>query len=264
MKKSKSGVMKKYKRTSEKVKVLSKMRTVYLRLKDGVKVVRVKGIYRNLVKVMKMDAAGKKVKKPVKKVRKVKKMRKMLGGDCGCAGTSPSMSGGDVYGRVSSEEQMLKMFGGEDHEGFPALPELSGGRKKALKKKVVKKPVKKSMKKKAVKKVVKKKVVKKAKSELEKLYGGMMKHHVKQYGGEEEEMYGGEVELDGGAKKLEKNKQKELYAKARKYGIKGRSKMSKSSLITAVRAAQKSIGDQIRLRKRKSSKSGKSKKSKKA
>ena len=68
-----------------------------------------------------------------------------------------------------------------------------------------------------------------------------------------------EDEQDGGAKKLETNKHKELYAKARKYGVKGRSKMSKAALVAAVRAAQKAIGSRIRLRKRGASSSSSSK-----
>ena len=78
-------------------------------------------------------------------------------------------------------------------------------------------------------------------------------------GGEYEmpKLEGGEVdgnEVDGGAKKLEKNKSKELYAKAKKYGVKGRSKMRKTALVAAVRAAQKAIGERIR-RSRRGSKS---------
>lgn len=61
--------------------------------------------------------------------------------------------------------------------------------------------------------------------------------------------------LDGGAKRLDKNKKNELYRKARKYGIKGRSKMTKQQLVAAVRAAHKSLGE--RLRRRKSGSRGK-------
>jgi hypothetical protein len=227
----KSVVKKLYKGTSEKVKVLGKVRKVYLRVKDGVKVVRVKGIYRKLSKVMKQE------KKSVSKkggevsvgdiVSDIKnKVSKMGGGDCGCAGASPMSGGSDVYGRVFSEEASLELMGGDNSDGFPALPQVSNGGKKVVKKS-----------KKSVKKVVKKekKVVKK--------------------GGDVE---GGDVQ-DGGAKKLETNKHKELYAKARKYGVKGRSKMSKAALVAAVRAAQKAIGSRIRLRKRGASSSSSSK-----
>ena len=55
--------------------------------------------------------------------------------------------------------------------------------------------------------------------------------------------------LDGGAKRLDKNKKDELYRKARKYGIKGRSKMTKKQLVAAVRAAHKAVGERLRRRK---------------
>jgi hypothetical protein len=51
---------------------------------------------------------------------------------------------------------------------------------------------------------------------------------------------------DGGAIQLEKNKRKELYQKAKKYSIKGRSRMNKSQLAQAVRAAHKVVGERIR------------------
>lgn len=54
--------------------------------------------------------------------------------------------------------------------------------------------------------------------------------------------------LDGGAKRLEKNKKTDLYKKARKYQIKGRSKMTKRQLVSAVRAAHKAVGERIRRR----------------
>jgi hypothetical protein len=53
---------------------------------------------------------------------------------------------------------------------------------------------------------------------------------------------------DGGAERLEKNKKADLYQKARKYGIKGRSKMSKKELIVAVRSAQRALGERLRRR----------------
>jgi hypothetical protein len=54
--------------------------------------------------------------------------------------------------------------------------------------------------------------------------------------------------MSGGAIKLEKNKRKELYSKARKYDVKGRSKMSKKQLVNAVRSAQKALGEKLRRR----------------
>ena len=59
----------------------------------------------------------------------------------------------------------------------------------------------------------------------------------------------------GGArgKKLEAESKKDLYAKAKKYGIKGRSTMKKNELAAAVRAHQKSVGDAISRRGKKRS-----------
>ena len=57
-----------------------------------------------------------------------------------------------------------------------------------------------------------------------------------------------EDELEGGAQRLDKNKKTELYRKARKYGVKGRSKMTKQQPVVAVRAAQKAIGERLRRR----------------
>jgi hypothetical protein len=57
-----------------------------------------------------------------------------------------------------------------------------------------------------------------------------------------------ESNLIGGAKRLDKNNKSELYRKARKYDIKGRSKMSKQELVAAVRAAHKVVGERIRRR----------------
>ena len=148
----------KYKRTSEKVKLMGKSRTVYLRVKDGVKVVRVKGVYRKLSKMLKMDGGAKKkmgmkkvVKKSAKKVVKksakksMKKSKKgggpkedlekrivslaMTGGDCGCANTTP-MSGGDAYGRVLAEEHHGKMYGGEEKDAFPRMDMSMGGKRR--------------------------------------------------------------------------------------------------------------------------------------
>jgi hypothetical protein len=56
------------------------------------------------------------------------------------------------------------------------------------------------------------------------------------------------AQQDGGAQRLDKNKKKELYRKARKYAIKGRSKMSKRELVVAVRSAQKALGERLRRR----------------
>lgn len=70
--------------------------------------------------------------------------------------------------------------------------------------------------------------------------------------------------LTGGqkGKKLESDKKTDLYKKAQKYGIKGRSKMNKNQLVQAVRSAQKKVGDAIARRGNKKSgvKSGSPKK----
>ena len=301
----KSVKSQKYKRTSEKVKVMGRSRTVYLRVKDGVKVIRMKGVYRKLSKMLKMDDG--KVKRRVSKKSVAKSggtaaevQKRILGllngGDCGCASASP-MSGGDAYGQVLSEEPHSKMYGGGD-DAFPQLNMTSGGKRplrrrrsssKSPKKSSKKSPKKSSKKvlglfggaldamgfpkldlkggdvevpemeggkkvKKAVKKAVKK-TVKKTVKKVKKVKGGEYeapKHEGGEY--EESKVEGGDI--DGGAKKLEKNKSKELYAKAKKYGVKGRSKMRKPALVAAVRAAQKAIGE--RIRRRRSPKSGKS------
>lgn len=62
----------------------------------------------------------------------------------------------------------------------------------------------------------------------------------------------GDDDQYGAAQKLEKNNKSDLYKKARKYGIKGRSKMTKPQLVLAVRSAQRAIGLKMRVRKRKS------------
>lgn len=51
-------------------------------------------------------------------------------------------------------------------------------------------------------------------------------------------------------KKLEKDTKKELYAKAKKYSVKGRSKMNKVELANAVRKAQRELGEKLAKRKR--------------
>lgn len=51
---------------------------------------------------------------------------------------------------------------------------------------------------------------------------------------------------DGAGKALEKNKRTELYQKAKKYEVKGRSRMNKDQLARAVRAAHKAVGERIR------------------
>ncbi len=50
--------------------------------------------------------------------------------------------------------------------------------------------------------------------------------------------------------KLETEKKTDLYEKAKKYAIKGRSKMNKSELVSAIRAKQQEIGDAIARRRR--------------
>jgi hypothetical protein len=59
---------------------------------------------------------------------------------------------------------------------------------------------------------------------------------------------------EGGAKRLNTNRKTELYKKAKKYSIKGRSKMTKKQLVVAVRAAHKALGDRLRRRSSKKSK----------
>lgn len=48
--------------------------------------------------------------------------------------------------------------------------------------------------------------------------------------------------------KLEKEKVDDLYAKARKYNIRGRSKMNKAELVAAIRKAQKELGEKLSKR----------------
>jgi predicted AAA+ superfamily ATPase len=50
--------------------------------------------------------------------------------------------------------------------------------------------------------------------------------------------------------KMETQNVKDLYAKAKRYDIPGRSKMRKADLITAIRNKQKEIGSQISGRKK--------------
>ena len=49
---------------------------------------------------------------------------------------------------------------------------------------------------------------------------------------------------------LTDQKKTELYEKARRYNIKGRSYMTKAQLVDAIRVKQKEIGESIRRRKR--------------
>lgn len=56
--------------------------------------------------------------------------------------------------------------------------------------------------------------------------------------------------MEGGATPLPKLTKVELYEKAKKAQIKGRSTMSKSELVTALREHYKKIGEAIRLRRR--------------
>lgn len=58
--------------------------------------------------------------------------------------------------------------------------------------------------------------------------------------------------MDGGKRgqNMEKQNCKELYAKAKRYEIKGRSTMRKAELISAIRLKQKEIGSKISQRKR--------------
>lgn len=58
--------------------------------------------------------------------------------------------------------------------------------------------------------------------------------------------------MQGGARgvKLEKELVDDLYKKAQKYKIVGRSKMNKAQLIAAIRKKQKEIGESISKRKK--------------
>lgn len=60
------------------------------------------------------------------------------------------------------------------------------------------------------------------------------------------------LKMDGGqqGKRMETQTVKELYAKAQRYEITGRSKMRKADLIAAIRLKQKEIGAKISQRKR--------------
>jgi hypothetical protein len=69
-------------------------------------------------------------------------------------------------------------------------------------------------------------------------------------------MTGGGVSQTGGqrGKKLETEKKTELYKKAQKYNVKGRSAMNKTELAKAIRAKQAEIGKRLSQRKKRSSK----------
>jgi hypothetical protein len=54
--------------------------------------------------------------------------------------------------------------------------------------------------------------------------------------------------MDGGfprGQKMETQTVKDLYAKAKRYDVKGRSKMKKAELVAAIRLKQKQFGDKI-------------------
>ena len=56
------------------------------------------------------------------------------------------------------------------------------------------------------------------------------------------------IDMDGGfprGQRMETQTVKELYAKAKRYEIKGRSKMKKADLVEAIRLKQKEFGDRI-------------------
>lgn len=63
----------------------------------------------------------------------------------------------------------------------------------------------------------------------------------------------GGASLVGGkkGKKMESDSKADVYKKAQKYNIKGRSKMNKTQLISAVRNAQKAVGNAIARRTKK-------------
>jgi hypothetical protein len=58
--------------------------------------------------------------------------------------------------------------------------------------------------------------------------------------------------VSGGARgvRLEKEKKDALYEKAKKYNIRGRSKMTKAELVDAIRQKQREIGDAISKRRK--------------
>lgn len=58
--------------------------------------------------------------------------------------------------------------------------------------------------------------------------------------------YANLIDMDGGRVILSDLPKAELYARAKKLGIKGRSKMKKAELVTAVRNKYKEIGESMR------------------
>lgn len=59
---------------------------------------------------------------------------------------------------------------------------------------------------------------------------------------------GGGGRAKGSKSKLEKEKKDALYEKAKKYNIKGRSKMTKQQLVDAIRARHAKVGESIAKR----------------
>lgn len=61
-----------------------------------------------------------------------------------------------------------------------------------------------------------------------------------------------DMDMDGGkaGKKLEKETKDEIYKRAQKYQIKGRSSMNKAQLVAAVRAKYKEVGDKLGKRRK--------------
>lgn len=58
------------------------------------------------------------------------------------------------------------------------------------------------------------------------------------------------MDITGGGPPLTQLTKPVLYAKAKQYGIKGRSKMNKQELVNAIRAHNSKVGEMIRMRKK--------------
>ena len=172
--------------------------------------------------------ASKVVMKKSKKVSKVKKYVK--------TDKKVSYKGKErtVYKRVKDDVECVRCKNKEGKVVYKKVSKLSGGKK-----------VNKMM----------KRVVKKVKKSSKRMMNGGCG-----CGATSPSMMGGmspevkvmeesvEGVMEGGARRLNSNKKTELYKKARKYAVKGRSKMTKSELVKAVRAAHKALGDRLRRR----------------
>lgn len=63
-------------------------------------------------------------------------------------------------------------------------------------------------------------------------------------------MVGGSLSGGKRGKKLETDTKKDLYEKAKRYDVNGRSKMNKQELVTAVRRKQQELGQKLSRRKK--------------